>query len=68
MHEHPRLGQGEGREHAHCIQRNEEVGVALEDHDQERGQGGQYQDAVREVEPVAAQCQLPGGIAVPSDD
>jgi hypothetical protein len=62
--DHPRLGQGERDEDADRVERDQRVGLAPEEHDEERGEAAQHENAVREDEPVALRRELARRVAV----
>ncbi len=65
---HARLGQGEGGEHAHGVERDEQLDAAIEgDHEDDR-QRGQDDDAGVESEALAAEGELAREVAVPRQD
>ena len=64
----PGLADGEVDEHADRVQRDQQVGLAAEDDDQRRGHDAEHEDPVGERQPVAAQGELAGHVAVPGED
>ena len=66
--DHAGLAQREGREHAHCVQRDQGVGETAEGDDEYGGRPGEEDDAIGEHQPVAPVGELPRQIAVAGDD
>ena len=64
VHDHARLGQGEGGEDADGVERDQGAGVATEGDDEDQGAAGQHQDPVAEHQAVAPVGQLTGQEAV----
>ena len=64
----PGLGDREVDEHADRVQRDERVGLALEDDHERRGDQAQRDDPAREGEPVAAERELAREEAVLGED
>ena len=68
MADHPGLADREVDEHADGVERDDQVGLAAEQHDQRRGDRGQDDDPVAEREPVAAERELARHVAVDRED
>ena len=56
--DHTRLRQREGNEDAHGVERNERMGLAAEEHEQQGRHRAQHHDAVREDEALAEGGEL----------
>ena len=65
---HARLRQGERDEDANHVERQQRLRVAAEHDDEDRREGREHQDAVREGEPVALVHELARQIAVARHD
>ena len=68
VHDHARLRQREGHEHADHVQRNQRVSVAAEDDEEDAGERAEAENAVREREPVALVHELPRKMAIAGQD
>ena len=66
--EHAELRQGEAREHADRVERDQRRSVAVERDDQKARERGEEDDPVREHEAIASVGHLPGQEAVSGDD
>ncbi len=66
--DHPGLADREVDEHADGVERDQEVRLALEQHDQGGGDRGQDDDPVAEREAVAAERELAGHEAIDGQD
>ena len=62
MAHHARLRQREGEKDAHCVERNEPVGLPAKENDQTRSQESQGDDAVGKDQPVAQVGELAGQV------
>ena len=63
----PAPGQGEAREDADRVERDERVHAGVEDEDQRQGDDAEHDDAVGEGEPVASFGQLARQVLVRGD-
>ncbi len=68
MADHPGLAEREAQEHADRVERDQRVRVATERPEQQEGDGRQEDDAPGVGEPVAAERELAGHVAVLGQD
>ncbi len=63
-HDHARLGEGEGEEHAERVERDEGGHARVEDHQEQGGEAGEGNDPGRERQALSTERELAGHEAV----